>query len=45
MATLSGTMFVMIADVSFKELEVANQMDGLEGSQSEKRKFGGQNWG
>ena len=35
MATLSGAMFVLIADMSFKEFEVANQMAGFEGSQSE----------
>ena len=34
MATLSGAMFVMIADMSYKEFEVANQMAGFEGSQS-----------
>ena len=35
MASIGGTMFVMIADVSRHEFEVANQMAGFEGSQSE----------
>jgi len=33
----------MIADMSYIEFEVANQMAGFEGSQSENRKFDRQN--